>query len=325
MKVSRSASVAAVALLVLLAGPLAAGAQPAEKVYRLGVLQPVWSRNSILQTSLSQLGYVDGRNLVVERRVAEGKLDRLPGLARELVQLRVDVILAVGNDAIQAARDATRTIPIVMGFGNAPIERGFVAGLARPGGNVTGVSYSPDDVGLAPKRLELLKEAVPHAARIAVLATGEPGVRRQIEGAQKAALSLGVKLVVVEVRNDDYDRAFAIIAAERASALLVPAGPILNTQRGRIIDLAAKHRLHAIYEWREHAEQGGLMAYGGSIIRLYGRVFAYVDRLFKGANPAELPVEQPTTFELVINLKTAKALGLAIRPALLLRADHVIE
>lgn len=317
----------AAALLVFLFGPLAAEAQEKRDVYRLGVLAAAVPPEALagIAMGLRGLGYVEGRNLIIERRVADGKLDRVPGLARELVRLRVDAILAIGNEAIQAAKEATQTIPIVMGFGNAPVQQGFVTGLARPGGNVTGVAYSPDDVGLAPKRLELLKEAVPQASRIAVLATGEHSAQQQIAAAQRAAAPLGATLVVVEVRNDHYDDAFLAIATERASALLVPASPMLFRHRKRIIDLAARHKLPAIYEWREHAEDGGLMAYGSSVSRLYGRVLAYVDRIFKGATPAELPVEQPTTFEFVINLKTAKALGLAMPPSLLLRADHVVE
>jgi putative tryptophan/tyrosine transport system substrate-binding protein len=278
----------------------------------------------LIPPALRELGYVEGQNLVIERRYAEGKLERLPGLTRELVQLRVDVIVAVSASAIRAARDATATIPIVM-YGNLdPVAAGFVASLARPGGNLTGVLIAPGGT-LAAKKLELLKAAVPGAARIALLAPVDPNFGRQVQEVQTAALSLGVKLVVVEVREGGYDRAFATIAAERPGALFVGAHSSFMRHRKRIIELAAKQRLPAIYEWPEQVEDGGLMAYGTSLSGLSRRIAAYVDRIFKGAKPGDLPVEQPTTFELVINLKTAKALGLTIPPSLLLGAGRVIE
>jgi putative ABC transport system substrate-binding protein len=278
----------------------------------------------LIPPALRELGYVEGQNLVIEQRYAEGKLERLPGLMREMVQLRVDVIVAVSAAAIRAARDATATIPIVM-YGNLdPVAAGFVASLARPGGNLTGVLIAPGGT-LAAKKLELLKAAVPGAARIALLAPADPNFARQVQEVQTAALSLGVKLVVVEVRDGGYDRAFATIAAERPGALFVGAHSSFMRHRKRIIELAAKHRLPAIYEWPEQVKDGGLMAYGTSLSGLSRRIAAYVDQIFKGAKPADLPVEQPATFELVINLKTAKALGLTIPPALLGRADQVIE
>jgi len=312
-----------------LAAPLAAEAQQAGKVYRLGILSPSapprpgeYSGRFHLIEVLRELGYVEGQNLVVERRYAEGQTDQLPGLARELVRIPVDVIVAV-SVAVGVAKDATKTIPIVMGFAIDPVGRGFVSSLARPGGNITGVSYS---VGpeIAQKRLELLKEAVPRAARIAALAGRDTGQIARQE-TQKAAASLGVKLILVEVRSGEYERAFATMAAERADALAVMGSTILNADRRRIIELAARHRLPAIYEWREHTEEGGLMSYGASNRDLYGRVATFVDRIFKGANPATLPVEQPTVFELVVNLRAAKALALTIPSSVLLRADHVIE
>jgi putative ABC transport system substrate-binding protein len=314
----------------LLAAPLAAEAQPAGKVYRLGILSPgavpepsAATSPNLVPIALRELGYIDGQNLVVERRFAEGRIDRLPALARDLVGLRVDVIVAV-SEAIQAAKDATVTIPIVMGFGFNPVEQGFVASLARPGGNITGVLYASEGQ-LVSKRLELLTEAIPRAARIAVLATRESDSSAQLQAAQKAASALGVKLVVVEAQGTDYDRAFAKMVAERADALFVVSSSILNRDRKLIIERAAQYRLPAMYEWREQVEVGGLMSYGSSLVGLSRRVAAYVERILKGAKPAELPVEQPTTFELVINLKTAKALGLAIPRSLLLRADQVIE
>jgi putative ABC transport system substrate-binding protein len=236
----------------------------------------------------------------------------------------MDVIVAITPAAIRAAKDATTTIPIVL-YGNFdPVAAGLVASLARPGGNITGVLIAPDGT-LAAKRLELLKEAVPRATRIALLAPVDPGFARQVQEAEKAAVSLGVKLVVVEVGDRDYDRAFAMIGANRADALFVGANAQFFIDRKRIIELAAKHRLPAIYEWPAQGEDGGLMAYGTSIAGLSQRAAAYIDRIFKGAKPADLPIEQPTKFELVINLKTAKALGLTIPPALLARADEVIQ
>ena len=260
----------------------------------------------------------------MQRRFAEGKIDRLPALARELVRLPTDVIVTAGAEATQAARDATATVPIVMIIGSDPVARGWVASLARPGGNLTGVTTVAETV-LAGKRLELIREAVPRAVRIAVLSVGGPGASVQVQEAQKAASALRVKLVVVEAPDLDYDRAFATILGERVDALFVIMSPILTRDRKQIVDRAAKHRLPAIYEWREHVEVGGLMSYGGSIVDLSRRVAAYVDRILKGAKPGELPVEQPTKFELVINAKTAKTLGLTLPPSLLARADQIIE
>jgi putative tryptophan/tyrosine transport system substrate-binding protein len=316
-----------------LAARLAAEAQQVARIYRIGVLTPgtriAGSSPSVtsdfLPLILNELGYVNGQNLVIEQRFAEGKIDRLPGLARELVQLKVDALVAASPPAIRAAKDATRTIPIVMLLSYSdPVELGFVASFARPGGNITGVALAAEPT-MAGKRLELIKEVVPRATRIAVLGTGETQSRMQVQWAEKVAPSLGVKLVVVEVRNGDYDRAFATIVAERAEAVSVVASVILSTDVGRIIQLAAKYRLPAIHEWREHAEAGGLMAYGGSVAGFTRRAAAYVDRILKGANPAELPVERATRFEFVVNLKTAKALGLTIPQAVLGRADQVIE
>ena len=318
-------------LVGALGAPLAAGAQPTGKVWRVGILSPgrvpdpsVATTPNLVPRNLRELGYVEGANLVVERRFADGKLDRLPGLARELVQLKVDVIVVVGGEAIQATRDATATLPIVMVVGSDPVARGWVASLSRPGGNITGVTVVAETV-LAAKRLELIKEVVPGAARIAVLGAGGPGSSVQVQEAQKAASALRVKLVVVDVPGTDYDRAFASIVTERADALFVLMSPTLTRDRKEIIDRAAKHRLPAIYEWREHVEVGGLMSYGSSLIELSRRVAAYVDKILKGARPGDLPIEQPTKFELVVNLKTAKALGLTIPPSLLGRADEVIQ
>jgi putative ABC transport system substrate-binding protein len=297
-------------LLGLLAAPLAAEAQPG-KVYRVGYLAPGSTPRPELRTgygqlieSLREVGYIEGRNLQVDGRFAEGRLDRLPTLAAELVRGRPDVIV------IFAAAD--------------PVELGMVASLARPGGNITGVALSAGTT-LTSKRLELLKEVIPRAARIAVLTTGEPGARAQADEAEHAAALLGVKLVVVEARSGDYARAFTTLASQRADALCVVASVILNNDRGRIIELAARHRVPSIYQWREHVDAGGLMSYGSSLGEIYRRVATFVDRILKGANPGDLPVEQPTQFELAINLKTAKALGITIPSSLLVRADHVIQ
>ena len=315
----------------LLAAPLAAGAEQAGRVYRLGLLYPLAPAPTEHKTSavlvpaaLRELGYVEGQNLIVERRYAEGRTDRFPELARELVRLRMDVILAISPAAIRAARDATKTIPIVL-YGNFdPVAAGLVANLARPGSNITGVVIAPGGT-LAGKKLELLKEAVPGATRIALLAPVDSNFSRQVQEAQKAALPLGVKLTVVEVRDRDYDRSFATIASAHPDALFVGANAQFYIDRKQIIELAAKHRLPAIYEWPEQGEDGGLIAYGTSIAGLSRRAATYIDRIFKGANPGDLPIEQPTKFDLVINLKTAKALGLTIPQSLLVRADQVIE
>ncbi len=340
---------------------------------------------------MSERGYVVGKNLILERRNAEGKFDRLPALAAELVRLRMDIICASGP-AIQAVRDATGTIPIIMTFGIDPVGEGFVASLARPGGQITGPTILAPE--LAGKRLELLKQAVPGANRVAVLASSGPGRSPQVEATEAAARSLGVRLQILEVRDPDrYDDAFLAMRRERASALLVlsyatfftvrceicptvqnkphsprgesergggpplsegPAGRAarlrcfsasagafpaneavrghgnltsapLSNERRRIIDLAARQRLPVMAPFREFPEAGGFMAYGASIPDLWGRVPAYVDKILKGAKPGDLPTEQPKRFELVINLKTAKALGLTVPQSVLFRADQVIE
>jgi putative ABC transport system substrate-binding protein len=278
----------------------------------------------LVPTLLREAGYVEGPNLQVHRRYANGKIEHLPGLAKELVDLQVDVILAVSPTAIKPALDATRTIPIVMGFGKDPVRDGLIASLAKPGGNITGVVVAPEDV-LAGKRLELIKEAVPHAETIALLGTSEPSSSLQIQEAQNVASSLGVRVLTVELRRGDYETAFQYITSHKAKAMFVLASPILNARRNRIVELAAKYRLPAIYEWPETADVGGMMAYGSSLVGLSRRVAWYVERIFKGVRPADLPVEQPTKFELVINLKAAKQIGLIIPPHVLARADRVIK
>jgi putative ABC transport system substrate-binding protein len=313
----------------LLAAPLGAEAQQAGKVYRLGTLNlgtpPASGTYDVRRdvvVVLQDLGYVEGRNLEVERRYADGRVDRLPALADELVRRRVDVIVASGSAAVRAAQAGTKTIPIVILIaGQDPVELGLAPSLARPGGNITGVVLGSV---LAGKRLELLKEAVPRATRLAMLATGDAAFRVQVKEAERAAALLGVRLVVVEAKGHDYERAFTMMRNERADALFVGASPTLHADRSRIIELAARYRLPAIYQWVEHVEEGGFMSYGPSGRWSILRVATYVDRVLKGANPAEMPIEQATV-ALAFNLKTAKALGLTIPPSLLQRADQVIE
>jgi putative ABC transport system substrate-binding protein len=320
--------------VVLLAAPLAAEAQQAVKVVRLGYLVGADLAASphlhdAFRQGLRDLGYVEGRNLVMEYRSAEGNFERFPALAAELVALKVDVIVAVNPRAALAAKQATRTLPIVfIGVGD-PVTDGLVTSLARPGGNVTGLSLSaaPEIVG---KRLELLTQAVPGVSRVA--AVWQPGgvpertEKDILREADIAAQTLGVRLQVVEARGPaDFDRAFSDVTRERAGALTVLPSTMLFNERRRLVDLAAKHRLPAVYMAREFVDAGGLMAYGPDIADMYRRVGTYVDKILKGAKPADLPVEQPTKFELIINLKTAKALGLTIPPSLLARADEVIQ
>ncbi|MFN0182895.1 MAG: ABC transporter substrate-binding protein [Aquabacterium sp.] len=313
----------------LLAPLQRAGAQGAERVIRVGMLWPT-ARPSVIGTllprTLGELGYVEGRNLVIERRYADGDLARLPVLARELVVAKVDVVVAVGAAAVRACKDASTTLPIIL-FGNFdPVVLGLVPNLARPGGNVTGVVFAPDGT-LAGKQMELLKSVVPRATRVAYLAPDAEHLANnlQVNEARTAAAALDIELVVVALQGSDYAQAFAAIMAQRVQALYVAASPRFETDRKQIIDQAAKHRLPAIYEWRRQVVDGGLMTYSTSQYDLYQRVASYIDRIVKGAKPGDLPIERPKRFELVINLKTAKALGLSLPQSLLLRADEVIE
>jgi putative ABC transport system substrate-binding protein len=318
--------------LGLLAAPLAAEAQQAGKVWRIGFLSPSVSADLRLQgllqafrQGLSELGYVEGRNVAMELRWAEGKYDRLPGLARELVGLRMDVIVAVAVPAIRAAKEATRTIPIVMAAVVDPVATGLVASFSRPGGNITGQStMAPEVVG---KQLEMLKEIVPKASLVAALWNpSNPGNPPQLRGAEVAARTLGLRLQPLEARNpSDFDNAFAMMTKQRSDALIVLVDVMFNEHRTRIAHLATVSRLPAVYGLPEHAAAGGLITYSASTRELFRRSATYVDRILKGAKPADLPIEQPTKFELAINLKTAKALGLTIPPSLLQRADQVIE
>ncbi len=309
--------------LGLLAAPLAAEAQQPGKVFRIGVLGV--GSPELLRQSLHEVGYVDGRNLAIEWRDAEGKPERFGDLAAELVRLKVDVIVAANPAATIAAKRSTASIPIVMVNTPDPVQLGLVVSLGRPGGNVTGTTTLSAE--LSSKQLELLKEAVPPAVRIAVLWNpSNPWHPLALKGVEAAARSLAVRLQTLEVRGPEgLDKAFAAMTRERAGAVLVLADPMTFFHRTRIADLAAKRRLPAMYGVRESIDAGGLMSYWANRADLYRRVGSYVDRILKGAKPGDLPIEQPTRFELVINLKTAKALGLTIPPSLLGRADEVIQ
>ncbi len=314
--------------LGILSAPLAADAQRPAKVPRVGLLltgSPPSATAGPFRHGLRDLGYVEGQNIAIEERWAEGKHERLPDLAAELVRLRVDVIVTPGTPPTLAAKDATRTIPIVMVFVADPVGQGLVAGLARPGGNITGLSSLGE--GITAKQLQLLKEFVPKVSRVAVLRfPADPVHPLLVREAEGAARALGVLLQVLEAGSpNDFDRAFAAMARERAGALLVLAHPIFFAQRARIADLAAKARRPAMYALREYVEAGGLISYGTHLPALFRRAATYVDKILKGAKPADLPVEQPTRFELVVNLKTAKALGLTIPQSVLIRADQVIQ
>jgi len=312
------------------AWPLAARAQQAGKVHRIGVLETISTTLNVanfyaLREGLRQLGYAEGQNLVIEYRSADGRDDRFPGLARELLALKVDVIVTRGTPAAKAVKNATSTVPVVMMASGDPVGVGLVTSLARPGGNITGLSAIVGE--LSPKRLELIKEIVPGLARIAVLAnTSNDAVRRDWARIETAARSLGVQSQLLDLRESDaLGPTFDDASARRADALVVVIDAITQANQQRIVDLAMKHRLPAIYSSREFVDAGGLISYGVSYPDLYRRAATYVDKILKGTKPADLPVVQPTKFELVINLKTAKALGIEVPPSLLALADGVIE
>ncbi len=278
-----------------------------------------------MRRGLRELGYTEGTNITIEYLFAEGKFDRLPDLATELVHLNVAVIVTSGTLGVQAARSTTTTIPIVMAAVGDPVGSGFVASLAHPGGNVTGLSLL--DTELSAKRLELLREAVPGLARMGVLwSPANPGMTLQFNMVQDTAQPLGLQIQNLQVRDPSaFEGAFQAASNKRVGALLVFAQPFTLRHRTQIVDLAGKSRLPAIYTSRSFVDAGGLMAYGASPPDLYRRAATYVDKILKGAKPADLPVEQPTRFELVINMKTAKALGLTIPPSVLIRADELIQ
>ncbi|MEK7362971.1 MAG: ABC transporter substrate-binding protein [candidate division NC10 bacterium] len=322
--------ICAISLAMLLA-PLGAAAQQPEKVPRIGYFSagsPSGAPHLLeaFRKGLRELGWVEGQNIVIDYRFAEGRSDRLPDLAAELVRLKVDIIVALATPAAAAAKNATQTIPIVMIGAYDPVGIGLVAGLARPGGNVTGLSFGVG-MEIVGKGLELLKETVPKVRRVAILSNpANPAQSLAMREVNVAARSLGVQLQLLEARGpNEFDGAFAAMAKERVGALLVVADGLFILHRARLADLAARSRLPAIYGYREHVEARGLMSYGSSLRDLWRRAATYVDKILKGAKPADLPVEQPTKFELVVNLKTAKALGLTIPQSVLVRADEVIR
>lgn len=322
---------ATVVVLLLLAAPLAADAQQPGKTYRVAYLAaaPRSGNQALLasfQQGMRELGYVEGRNLVLESRFADGKLERLPMLAQEMVRLNPDVVFVSTTPGSLAAKAATATIPIVFVAVADPLGAGLIPNLARPGGNVTGITHIVAE--LTGKRLELLKEIVPSASRIAVLVNPEdPNARAQIQNAEAAARSLGVQLQpILAVRDaSDLERAFEAISRSGAAAALRMVDPTAGPLRARTVELAVRHRLPVMFVFREDVEAGGLVAYGANLSAQYRQAATFVHKILRGARPGDLPIEQPTKFELVLNLKTAKKLGLTIPPSLLLRADQVIE
>jgi putative ABC transport system substrate-binding protein len=313
-----------------LTAPLAAEAQQAGQVSRIGYLSSgspsnEKPRDDAFRQSLRQLGYFEGKNVVIEYRYADGKLTQLPDLAAELVRLRVDVVVTGGGPPSRAAKNATKSVPIVMINVSDPVALGFVSSLARPEENITGLSSLQNELGA--KRLELLKEVVPTLSHVAVLVNrGVPGYGVQIKEVEVAARALGLQLQALEVRgSNDLGKAFSAITSGRAGGLIGLTNPTFNALQGPIAELAVKNRVPSVYGYTTFAEAGGLMAYGPSVTDLYRRAAIYVDKILKGAKPGDLPIEQPTKFELVVNLKTAKALGLTIPQPFLMRADRVIE
>ncbi len=317
----------AVALaLTFLSAPLVADAQQPVKIHRIGVLgithAPPWEA---FRQGLRDLGYVEGKNVAIEWRFNEGRVERLPPLAAELVDLKVDLIVAAAS-GVRAAKEATKAIPIVMVAVGDPVGIGIVASYARPGGNVTGLAFdvSQEEGG---KRLELIREAAPKAARIAYVY--DPrffGMGVDLKSTQAAARALGLQLQILELRPPgSFEDAFATMARRRTGAVVVRPDPIAYLHQKRIADLAAQHRIPAIYGFRESVEAGGLMSYGASLSDMFRRAAVYVDKILKGAKPADLPVEQPMRFEVVINMKTAKALGLTFPQSIILRTDQVIQ
>ena len=312
----------------LLAAPLAAQAQQAGKVYRIGILEAIPAAQNAanldaLRRGLRDLGYVEGRNLIIEYRSADGHAERFPALASELVRLKVDLMVTRGTPAARATKNATGTIPVVMATMGDP--RAIVASFARPGGNITGVTTFSTE--LTAKRIELLKEMVPNLSRVALLHNmGNPAAPPEWEETKAAARSLGLQAELLDVRShSDLGRAFERAVRQHVDALVIGIDGLTQMHQQTIVDMVARNRLPAAHPAREFVEAGGLIAYGVNYPDLYFRFASFVDKIFKGAKPGDLPVEQPTKFELVINLKTAKALGLTIPQSLLQRADQVIE
>ena len=306
-----------------------AQAQPT-KLPRIGFLiatspAAIASRLHAFRTGLQELGSLEGKNIVIEYRSAAGEIDRLPELAAQLIGLKVDIIFSTGPQSTRAAKKATSTIPIIMGFDNDPVGNGFATSLAQPGGNITGLStLAPEISG---KQLELLKEIVPRLASVAALGTSkQPGTERALKESVAAAGALGLKLQFIDIPEPKHiESAFNDARKDRAEAAIVLNSPVFNAQRTQVTNLAIKHKLPAIYWATEFVESGGLMTYGATITDLYRRSAAYVDKILKGAKPADLPVEQPTKFEFIVNLKAAKHIGLTIPPNVLTRADRVIK
>ena len=322
----------AVVLLLLWAFLGMAAAQPPAKVPRVGYLSlgspsdPNRQRHfEAFRQGLREVGYVEGQNIAIESRWAEGKHDRLPALAADLVRSKVDVIVTLSGAITQAVQQATTTIPIVMTTVADPVGSGLVASLARPGGNITGMTVMSSD--RAGKQLQLLKEMVPNVSRMAFLRNPDnPSSAAFLREAEAAARTLGVRLQTLEARNpQEIDSAFAAMTRERAGALLTLADPMFLYQRRQIAELAVKRRLPSIYGQTDYAEAGGLMTYSADFLDVHRRAGSYIDKILKGAKPADLPVAQSTKFELVINLRTAKAIGLTIPPSLLQRADQIID
>jgi putative tryptophan/tyrosine transport system substrate-binding protein len=317
------------ALLVALSWP--AAAQPSEKVYRLGILAGSaqafgWqARNEALQQGLRELGYVAGKNLLLEYRYAEGNVARFPALAAELVRLNVDLIVASGQPGVLAAKQATPTIPIVMTVPTDPVATGLVESLARPGGNITG--FTSLTIGTAGKRLELFKATVPPLVRVAVLYDpANPFNALHAQAVQTAGQVLGLTVQLWEVRGkDDFERVFAGLRQERPDGLYVPGGPLIGANAQRIVDFVVTHRIPSVHDDKESVEAGGLISYAADPVDQYRRLASYVDKILKGTKPAELPVEKPQKFELVLNLQTAQQIGLTVAPEVLSRADQVIE
>jgi putative ABC transport system substrate-binding protein len=315
------------AMLLALCFP--AAAQQAARIPRIGILfgssaSSFSARIEAFRQRLRELGYVEGKNILIEHRYAEGKLERLPNLAAELVRLKVDVIVTAGP-ATLAAKKASATIPIVFGNAGDPVGSGLVSSLARPGGNITGLSVmSPDLDG---KRLELLKEAFPKVARVAFLwAPGNVRGNPALTDMEAAAKALGAKLQSLEVRSlDDFDSAFARAKRDGAQALITTPHSLISTQQRQVLDFAAKNRLPAMYPTSEFVEAGGLMSYAPNYTDLFRRAADFVDKILKGTKPVDIPVEQPTKFEFIVNLKTAKLIGVTIPPNVLVRADRVIR
>jgi putative ABC transport system substrate-binding protein len=332
----RAAGLLASLALGLLLAPISSHAQQAGKVYRVGLIvttspvsemagpEPVHPPTRAFLHTLRSLGYVEGQNLVFERRSAEGKFERFTEIVAELVRLKTDVIVTVSTPLAQAAKQVTTIVPIVMARSDSPVEAGLVASLGRPGGNITGLTTKtgPEIEG---KRLELLKDALPKISRVAYLRMKTDWAGPSGKSVKAAAKALNVTLLHAEHTPNEYAGAFAVIARQRPDALLVTDSAPAFAHRRLIVEFAVKNRLPGMYGWRELVEAGGLMSYGVSISDLFRRAAGYVDKILKGAKPADLPVEQPTKFELVINLKTAKALGLTIPPSVLVRADEVIQ